>query len=133
MKLTGRLIFCGVLILFLRCDSGLAQARTIRGWLSDEACGRHRDKGEHPYTGTNANCAKRCVASGKKAILISPDEKKILDIVNQDAAMGNIGNYVEITGTVDTEKQNIYIDSLTMITKGVSMCKAKPKKSGQEK
>src|SRR5579863_7697628 len=98
-----------------------AQANTIRGWLSDEGCASGRASGG-VYTGTNPDCAKECVAKGAKIVLIVPDQKRILQIANQDAARNHIGDYVEVTGDMDQPAKTLHIDALTMITKGSAQC-----------
>ncbi len=112
---------------FLCASPGLAsqgaetQSKTLRGWLSDEACARGR-AASGVYTGTNPDCAKQCVAKGKKIVLILPDEKEVLNITNQEIAKANIGDYVEVTGTVEEQTKTLHIDSLKRITQGRAIC-----------
>jgi hypothetical protein len=103
------------------------QARTIRGWLSDEACARSRAT-TGIYTNTNPECARKCVAEGKKIVLIAPDEKKVLTVVNQDMAKGNVGNEVEVSATIDTKNETVEIKSLKMLEEGRASCSAPRKK-----
>lgn len=103
------------------------QSKGIRGWLSDESCARGRASGG-VFTGTNPDCAKKCVAQGKKIVLIVPDEKMILDIANQSAASKNVGDYVEVTGAVNPQTKSLHIDSLKMVEKGQAMCSVPPRK-----
>jgi hypothetical protein len=63
----------------------------IRGWLSDEGCARGRAE-SGTFTATNPQCAKECVAKGKKIVLIDPDRKMIFEIANQNLAKKNIGD-----------------------------------------
>jgi len=99
--------------------------KVVRGWLSDEGCARGRAN-SGVYTGTNPDCAKRCVKEGKKIVLIVPDEKRILDIANQDAARENIGDEVQITGTIDPRTNSLHVDSLRMLSRGRTMCQLPP-------
>jgi len=99
--------------------------KVVRGWLSDEGCARGRADGG-VYTGTNPDCARRCVAQGKRIVLIVPDEKRVLDIANQDAARENIGDEVQVTGTIDPENRALHIDSLKMLSPGRAMCQLPP-------
>jgi len=39
---------------------------TLRGWLSDEDCAGGRAS-SGTYTGTNPDCAKKCVRDGKRS------------------------------------------------------------------
>ena len=107
---------------------GQEEARTIRGWLSDEACARGRAT-SGTYTNTNPECARKCVAEGKKIVLIAPDEKKVLTVANQDIAKSNVGNYVEVKGTIDTKNETVAIEALKMLEEGRAMCSAPRKKT----
>jgi hypothetical protein len=121
------------LIAFLLIAFGLSRAgsenKTLRGWLSDEACARGRAKAGL-YTGTNPECAKRCVAQGKRIVFIDPEARLVLDISNQGAALSNIGDEVAITGEVDVGKNVVHIDSMKLISRGVAMC-TRPKTSNR--
>jgi hypothetical protein len=57
----------------------------IRGWLSDEECARGRAEVD-TFTATNPECARQCVAKGKKTVLIDPERKMIFEIVNRSLA-----------------------------------------------
>src|SRR5450759_2514036 len=89
MRIFARL-FLLALVLVLAVG-GIAQQTArqsetaIRGWLSDGT-----------FTATNPECAKECVAKGKKIVLIDLDLKMIFEIANQSLAKRNIGDYVEI-------------------------------------
>jgi hypothetical protein len=98
---------------------------TIRGWLSDEGCARGRAS-SGTFTATNPECAKECVAKGKKIVLIDPDRKMIFDISNQSLAKNNVGDYVEISGETNLQAKTIRIGSLKMLSVGVASC-ARPK------
>lgn len=100
-------------------QSAPAESRTLRGWLSDEQCARGRAS-SGVYTGTNPECAKECVAKGKKIVLIDAQKKTIVAINNQSAAKQNIGDYVEVTGTLDAG--SLHINSLKQLEKGVAEC-----------
>jgi len=104
------------------------KVESIRGWLSDEQCARGRAEGG-TYTATNAQCAKECVAKGKKIVLIDPDKKRILLIGNQAEAKKHIGDYVEISGKVDEKSQTLEVSSLKFLDSNHAMCGVPPKKS----
>jgi hypothetical protein len=93
----------------------------VRGWLSDEGCARGRAS-SGVYTGTNPDCARQCVAQGKKIVLIDPAAKVILNIANQDVAKKNIGDYVEATGALDPQTKTLRINSVKMLAPGKAMC-----------
>ena len=83
------------------------------------------------YSATNAECAKECVAKGKKIVLIDPEHKKVVDIANQDAVKKNLSDYVELTGTVDA--QNLFhVDSLKFLDKNRAMCGVPEKKPAKK-
>ncbi|MGA2347844.1 MAG: hypothetical protein ABSF93_17675 [Candidatus Sulfotelmatobacter sp.] len=93
----------------------------IRGWLSDEGCARGRAQ-SGTFTATNPDCAKECVAKGKKIVLIDPERKMIFVIVNQDLAKKNVGDYVEIAGHMDLQAKTVRVDSLKMLEPGTATC-----------
>lgn len=98
----------------------------VRGWLSDEGCASGRAS-SGTYTGTNPDCAKKCVRDGKRIVLVDPDHKRLLTIVNQDAAIERVGDYVEISGDLDEHARTLHIESLKLIEKGRAMCDVPPK------
>ena len=100
---------------------------TIKGWISDESCARGRAS-SGLFTGTNPECAKKCIASGVKMVLIIPDQRRLLTVANPDAAKANIGDFVEISGSVEATTKTVHIDSLKLLTKGVAMCGLPAKK-----
>jgi hypothetical protein len=114
-------------------QSSAAGGKTSRGWLSDEQCAGGRAAGGI-FTSTNPECAKQCVAKGAKIVLIVPDTKEVLAIENQDAAKDHVGDYVEVTGNIETigktpsSAKAFHIDTLKMITKGAAMCGIPKKK-----
>ncbi len=112
-----------LIIVVLACALAPAatENKTLRGWLSDEACARGRAAGG-VFTGTNPECAKRCVEEGKKIVFIDPDSRRVVDISNQDAARGNIGDEVEVAGSVDSGTKVLQINSLKLIARGVAEC-----------
>jgi hypothetical protein len=108
--------------------SGSPQPEVLRGWLSDEQCANGRAQ-SGAFTGTNPDCAKKCVNEGKKIVLVDPEGKRVLVLVNQEIGKSHIGDYVEITGEVDAKGMTIHADSLKFLEKGAAMCGAKPKKT----
>lgn len=99
----------------------------VRGWLSDESCASGRAS-SGTYTGTNPECAKKCVHEGKRIVLVDPDQKRLLIIVNGDIAVERVGDYVEISGDLDEQARTLHIDSLKLLEKGRAMCDLPPKK-----
>jgi hypothetical protein len=127
---TFRLLLPVFAVVLLAADApqrASAGATTIKGWVSDENCARGR-AGSGVFTGTNPECAKKCIASGAKMVLIVSDQRMLLTIANPDAAKANIGDFVEITGSVETKTKALHVDSLKLLTKGVAMCGLPAKK-----
>jgi hypothetical protein len=112
--------------------ASLAGTESIRGWLSDESCAKGRAE-SGTYTQTSGECAKQCVAKGKKIVLIDPANKRILVIANQDIAKKNVGDYVEVSGEVDAQAKTIKVDSLKFLDSNHAMCDAPPRKKDQQK
>jgi hypothetical protein len=103
------------------------QSTTLRGWLSDESCAGGRAS-SGLYTGTNPDCAKKCVREGKKIVLVDADHKRLLTIANQHTAMERVGDYIEISGDLDEQAKTVRIDSLKLLEKGRAMCDVPTKK-----
>ena len=125
----GRFLLASLLVTSLIGSAvvGLAQRSApqsepaIRGWLSDEGCARGRAQ-SGTFTATNPDCAKECVAKGKKIVLIDPERKMIFVIVNQDLAKKNVGDYVEIAGHMDVQAKTVRVDSLKLLETGTATC-----------
>jgi hypothetical protein len=63
--------------------------------------------------------------------LIDPEGKRILNISNQDIVKQNIGDYVELTGTLATQSGAMRVVSLKFLDRNRAMC-AVPNKTGQQ-
>ncbi len=122
-----RLVLVGsILLAYPFLARGQSEKQVLQGWLSDSSCAKSRASGGL-YTATSADCAKECVAKGKKIVLIDPEHKKIVDIANQDAVKKNVTDYVELTGTVDV--QNLFhVESVKFLDKNRAMCGVPEKK-----
>lgn len=129
MKRFGFLVPLVLLLAFLPEPQaqGNTQKTRLRGWLSDEGCAGGRASGGL-YTGTNPDCAKKCVRDGKRIVLVDPEGKRLLVITNQDAAIVRVGDYVEISGDVDDQAKTLHVDSVKLLEKGRAMCGVPAKK-----
>lgn len=124
----SRILFAWLIVLSFGVPPEFAVGKTvIRGWLSDEGCAGGRASGGL-YTGTNPDCAKKCVRDGKKIVLVDPEGKRLLAILNQEAATERVGDYVEITGEVDDQAKTLRVDSMKLLEKGRAMCDVPAKK-----
>jgi len=101
--------------------SASAPAETIRGWLACDRCTVGRAK-NGIFTANNPECARKCIAEGAKTVLIDSDHKRLLYLSNSDAAKPNIGDYVEIQGSLDSSANTVQIQSMKMLEQGVSKC-----------
>jgi hypothetical protein len=101
--------------------NAVAQPVALKGFLSDESCARARAEGGL-YTGTAAECAKRCVAEGKKIVFIDPKGRRVLEIENQAAVRKDLGEEVEIGGTIDLQNGTVHVDSMKFVAHVPAMC-----------
>jgi hypothetical protein len=92
------------------------KTQALRGWVSDEKCARSHAR-DGIYTATNPDCTKDCVAKGIKIVLIDPKGKRILLLANQDAGKDHLGDYVEVSGVLDSEAMTLQIDKLKVLLK----------------
>jgi hypothetical protein len=76
------------------------------------------------FTATNPECARQCVAKGKKIVLIDPERKMIFEIINQRPAKNNIGDYVRIAGQMDWPARTLRIATLKMLARGTASATA---------
>ena len=109
------------LILPILLANAIAQPVTLKGFLSDESCARARAEGGL-YTGTSAECAKRCVAEGKKIVFIDPKGRRVLHIENQEAVRKDLGEEVEINGTMDSPNRAVHVNSIKFVAHVPAMC-----------
>jgi len=58
--------------------------------------------------------------------LIDPDNKVVLAIDNQDSAREHIGDFVEVTGNLDSSAKMLHVASLKLLQTGAAAC-ARPK------
>ena len=127
-SLSFRLTVISLLVFFITpAQQASGNKSVVRGWLSDEGCAGERAK-TGLFNSTNPDCAKKCVRNGKKIVLVDADQKRLLTIANQDAAMERVGDYVEISGEVDEQAKTLRIESLKLLEKGRAMCDVPPKK-----
>ena len=124
------LLTCSILLGNPMFVSSAPTKEVVQGWLSDSNCAKERAK-VGTYTATNADCAKECVAHGKKIVLIDPDHTRIVDIANQDAVKNNVGDDVELTGSTDA-KDVLHVDSLKFLDKNRAMCGVPEKKPAKK-
>jgi hypothetical protein len=132
MKIKALILLSGIVLLSInllaRPQTNSLQTEVLRGWFSDEQCAKGRAE-SGTFTGTNPECAKRCVSQGKKIVFIDPEKKRVLVLANQDAGTNHVGDYVEIAGEIDAKRMTLHADSVKFLEKGVAMCEAKKPES----
>ena len=72
-------------------------AKTWTGQISDEKCGAK----------VNADCAKKCIDGGQKAVLVNDGDGKIIPIADAKTVAGHEGHHVKVTGTMKDGALNV--------------------------
>jgi hypothetical protein len=85
-----------------------AKSEKMTGWISDAKCAAAKGaQADH------ADCAKKCIEGGEKAVFVTDKDKKVLAIDNQDAVKGHEGHHVKVSAHVTGE--SIHVDKVSMI------------------
>jgi hypothetical protein len=79
--------------------------QSLSGWISDSKCGAKGANAAH------AACAKKCVEAGEKPVLVTDKDQKIVPIENPDAVSGQVGQHVQINGTM-TASGSLHVDKV---------------------
>jgi hypothetical protein len=74
------------------CSFALAAEKTWVGTVSDEGCGVKHAKASDAST----ECVKKCVAGGKKYVLVS--KGKVYQLEPQDKFADHAGHRIKVTG-----------------------------------
>jgi uncharacterized protein YxeA len=82
------------------------KAQKINGFVTDAKCSAKAGE-------AHADCAKKCIEKGEKAVFVTDGDKKILNIENADAVKGHEGHHVSVKGHVNGDK--IHIDKVSML------------------
>ena len=80
-------------------------AADFKGFVQDESCA------SKPAMKGNAECSKKCIDGGQKAVLVTPDGK-IYKIAEQDKVKAHAGHNVTITGKL--EGDTLSVEKVTM-------------------
>jgi hypothetical protein len=75
------------------------------GWISDSKCGAKGANASHQ------GCAKTCIASGQKPVLVADSDQKVLPIDNPDAVKNEIGQHVKVSGSL-TQSGAVHISQI---------------------
>jgi len=84
-----------------------ADMTTVKGYVSDSKCGAKGASEKH------ADCAKKCIASGQKMVVVEDGDNKLLTVENPDKLAAHEGHHVAVTGTVTGDM--IHVDSVKMM------------------
>jgi hypothetical protein len=79
--------------------------QSLSGWISDSKCGAKGANAAH------ASCAKKCVEGGEKPVLVTDKDQKIVPIENPDAVTGQVGQHVQVSGTM-TAGGSLHVDKV---------------------
>ncbi|HTU48874.1 MAG TPA: hypothetical protein VMF91_27680 [Bryobacteraceae bacterium] len=126
--LLTELILWSGLVAFAAQQSGNMAGQVRQGWLADKDCASGRAQND-TFTGTNPECAKRCVSAGSPIVLIDPKNRKLFRIANPRAVVDHVGDQVQITGELETNTDTLRVLKLVVLSKGVAEClRPKPQK-----
>ena len=81
------------------------KAQKIAGFINDAKCASKAGD-------AHADCAKKCLEGGEKAVLVTDKDHKVLAIDNADAVKGHEGHHVTVTGVVTGE--SIHVNKVAM-------------------
>jgi hypothetical protein len=102
------IISLSVSVLFLMIGLAFAADSTVvNGYVSDSMCGAKGTNTAH------ADCMKKCLTKGAKAVIVTDSDKKVLTVDNPDALKGHEGHHIAATGEVNGD--TIHIDSVKML------------------
>jgi len=79
------------------------------GWISDSKCAAKGANAAH------AQCAKKCIEGGEKAVFVTDKDQKVVAIENPAAVAGHEGQHVKVTGTM-TDAGSLHVDTVTPLT-----------------
>ena len=102
-------IFCISCLMLSLSMAAVAQDKSdkpINGVITDDKCSSGPGA-------TNADCAKRCIEKGAKAVLVTDADKSVLTIDNPDKIKGHEGHHVAVTGSVSNN--TLHVESVKML------------------
>jgi hypothetical protein len=82
------------------------KADAMKGYIVDQKCATAH-KGQGPFS---AECAKKCVGAGEKAVFVSDKDHSIMLVDNQDAVKDYVGDHVQVKGTASND--TLHVDSV---------------------
>jgi len=94
-------------VFFLMTGIGWSEDTTVNGYVSDSMCAAKGAKESH------ADCMKKCLSKGAKAVIVTDGDQKVLTVDNPDILQGHEGHHVAVTGPVTGD--SIHVQSLKML------------------
>ena len=101
------MIFALTLVCAFSLPSVAADAQTVNGWVTDSKCGV---KGAHEGA---TDCTKKCLEAGAHMVVVTDEDKKVLNVSNPEALKGHEGHHVAVTGHIDGD--SIHVESAKML------------------
>lgn len=98
----------GLALCLLMAVSAFPKDTKYAGWISDSRCAAKGANAAHE------SCAKKCVASGEKPVLVTDADGKVVPIANPDAVKDHVGHHVEVKGSM-TKDGAVHVDSVSML------------------
>ena len=93
------------------------------GWFGDENCSKpHVAKG--PVGPPGRECTRECIRKGVPVVFIDEGSKTLYRVENPEVTRDLESDHVEITGTIDADKQTIRVASVKVLEKYVAKCAA---------
>jgi len=93
----------------------VAKEGAVNGWVVDAKCGTKMASAQ------GAACAKKCIAAGEKVAFVPDGTQDVLIVDNPASLKGHEGHHVTVTGSTDTAKKTIHVDSVKMMAEGGEM------------
>lgn len=94
-------------IFFLMTGIGWSADATVKGYVSDSMCAAKGANESH------ADCMKKCLSKGAKAVIVTDGDQKVLTVDNPDVLKGHEGHHIAATGAVNGD--SIHIESVKML------------------
>jgi len=86
---------------------GWSADTTVKGYVSDSMCAAKGANEGH------ADCMKKCLSKGAKAVIVTDGDQKVLTVDNPDVVKGHEGHHIAATGEVNGD--SIHIESVKML------------------
>lgn len=100
-----KMVVMAALSLMFGLSAWASPNQSLSGWISDSKCGVKGANAAH------ASCAKKCVDGGEKPVLVTDKDQKIVPIENPDAVSGQVGQHVQVNGTM-TANGSLHVDKV---------------------